>query len=322
MKPRDQMIRFCARHGAPSLIGSLFLALSVRGQLPTYHLARRIIAESSATAMLIIDSQNRRLYGVGNEIIDVGSGEIVGQLPGNAGHQYAIAPELGVGLTRHGAVFDLRTGKVLAFDSLSSGIAVVYDSKSQSAFVIGDTAVILAPRTGAIVGRVPLPAEPHFAVADGNSGRIFVDFGNDSILVLDSKSATPQNRWGISTCHIPEGLALDPIHNRLFVSCQNRELEVLDSNNGQVLARLPINGGTYGIGFDRGLMLLYNPNGDGTMTVIREDARGQCSVAGQVQVAEGGSEVAVDDSTHAVYLLRKAASGDRARVLVFVPNVR
>jgi DNA-binding beta-propeller fold protein YncE len=252
--------------------------------------------------------------------VNVDGDSVVGQVPPDLGHDYAIASDIGAAITRHGAVFDLNTFNVRAAGTALGGV-IAYDLAHKRALLFGeDTTEVIDAITGKVIQRVPLVSDPMSAAADG-AGHILVDVETDSLLLVNVDPVRVQVSWGLGSCHGPHGIALDVRHHRVFVSCDNNELEVLDSQNGHVVATLPIGGPAYEIAFDSVLSLVYNPNGNGTMTLIAEKGPDEYAVVAQVPTAEGDPIVAVDEVTHKAYVLRVHTAEGRARVLVFVPQM-
>lgn len=77
---------------------------------------------------------------------------------------------------------------------------------------------------------------------------------------------------------------------------------VLDSGSGKVIATLPIGKGTDAAAFDPGTGLAFSSNGEGTLTVIREDSADKFSVVGTVTTRRGARTMALDPRTHRLYL--------------------
>jgi hypothetical protein len=77
---------------------------------------------------------------------------------------------------------------------------------------------------------------------------------------------------------------------------------VLDADSGRVVADLPIDGGVDGVEFDPGAQLALSSNGEGTLTVVREEAADRFSVAGTVPTQRGARTIALDEKTHRLYL--------------------
>ena len=100
----------------------------------------------------------------------------------------------------------------------------------------------------------------------------------------------------------PRGLAIDRENMRLFATCGNKLLIVMDATNGNVLASFPTGEGADGAGFDNGLKTAYSSNGEGTLTVIKELSADKFILIRNVATKSGARTIAVDQKTHKVYL--------------------
>ena len=64
------------------------------------------------------------------------------------------------------------------------------------------------------------------------------------------------------------GIAIDVASHRIFSSCSNNVLVVIDYDNGNVVATMPIGSKTDAAGFDPMRKRVFSSNGDGTLSVI------------------------------------------------------
>src|SRR5262249_31317461 len=78
-------------------------------------------------------------------------------------------------------------------------------------------------------------------------------------------------------------------------------MAVVDAESGKVVATPAIGKGTDGCAFDPGLGLAFSTNGDGTLSVVKEDSGGQYVVAETVTTQAGARTIALDPKTHTVY---------------------
>ena len=78
-------------------------------------------------------------------------------------------------------------------------------------------------------------------------------------------------------------------------------MAISDAEGGRVLATLPIGAGTDGAAFDPQTRLAFSSNGEGTLTVVREETPDSFRVVGTVPTQRGGRTVALDERTHRVY---------------------
>ncbi|MCX6122268.1 MAG: hypothetical protein NTX44_11730 [Ignavibacteriales bacterium] len=300
-------------------IAIFFMCLSVIGQAqPTtgYHVVKRItVGGEGGWDYITFHAQSHRLFashGTKVVVISTDSDKVIGEIPKTEGvHGIAVANEFGRcfisnGRTATVSIVDLKTLKLI--DTVSVGKnpdAILYDSFSRRVFVFNgrsNDATILDAKNGSVVSTLPLGGKPEFSVTDGN-GRVFVNIEDKSeIVVIDAKAMKILYRWSIKPGEEPSGLAIDVKHNRLFSVCGNKLMVVVNAENGNVVTSLPIGDRVDGCAFDPGAGLVFSSNGDGTMTVIREDSPSKFSVLETVKTQIGARTITVDPKTHTLYL--------------------
>jgi DNA-binding beta-propeller fold protein YncE len=203
-------------------------------------------------------------------------------------------------------IFDLAT--LAPIGSVKTGAnpdAILYEPTTHRVFAFNGRshdAIAIEGATGAPAGTVALGGKPEFAVADGK-GTIYVNIEDKAELVsLSSRDLNVVSRWPLAPCQEPTGLALDAAKRRLFVGCSNERMAVVDADTGKLLATLPIGRGVDGTAFDPGEGLAFSSNGEGTLTVVREDAPGHFVVVENVKTQPGARTLALDPVAHRIYL--------------------
>ena len=282
-----------------------------------YHLLKKVVlGGEGGWDYLTCDSDARRVYisrGTHVMIIDADSYAVVGDIPGTQGvHGIALAPEFGRGFVSDGrantiTIFDLKTLKVLGTAPTGNEPdAIVYDPVSKRVFTFnghGGDATAIDAATGKPVGTVALGGKPEFAVADGR-GNIYNNLEDKSeILQIDSRKLTVTNRWPLAPCESPSGLAIDRKHQRLFAGCHNEMMAVIDANSGKVLATPAIGKGVDANAFDPRTHLAFSSNGDGTLTIVREDSPEKFTSVANVATQRGARTMALDLKTHRIFLV-------------------
>jgi DNA-binding beta-propeller fold protein YncE len=154
-----------------------------------------------------------------------------------------------------------------------------------------------------IVGSVSLGGRPEFAVTDGK-GRMFVNIEDrNEVVAFDTRTLKVAAHWPLVGGEGPSGIALDRKHRRLFSGCDNHKMIVLDADRGSVVATLPIGEGVDGVAFDPGTRLAFSSNGEGSLTVVREDAPNRFAVAENDSTQRGARTLALDEKTHRVFVV-------------------
>jgi DNA-binding beta-propeller fold protein YncE len=302
----------------------LLLAMAVAGfaaaqaQKPAgYHLLKKhVLGGEGGWDYMALDGKTRLLYvthGNAVEILNVDTGvkdEAIANLKGV--HGVAFAPERNRGYISNGrgnsvSVFDLKAHKVLE-EIPSSGQnpdAIMYDAFSGRVFTFNGrtaNATAIDAATNKVVGTVDIGGKPEFAVTDGK-GTIFVNNEDKSeIVAFDAKTLQVKKRWSIAPGEGPSGLAIDLKGKRLFSVC-DKVMVVSDFVNGKVVTTVPIGGGPDAVRFDPGTGLAFSSNGDGTMTVVKQESADKYSVLETVTTAPRARTMELDPKTHHVFVV-------------------
>jgi hypothetical protein len=101
----------------------------------------------------------------------------------------------------------------------------------------------------------------------------------------------------------PNGLGFDAKNRRLFSTCGNQKMIVMDADKGTVVAALDIGRGSDGCMFDQAKGLAYSSNGgDGTVTVVGETGPDKYKVVSTIKTQAGARTMTLDPKTHRLYL--------------------
>lgn len=282
-----------------------------------YHVAKTTVLNGEGGwDYLTVDSKARRIYisrGTHVMVVDADTAAVVGDIPNTNGvHGIAIVADMDKGFTSNGrdnavTVFDLKTLKVLANVPVGKNPdAIIYDPSSKRVFTFNgashDTTAIDA-KTNAVAGTLALGGKPEFAVAD-EKGHVYVNVEDKSEIVqFDPNKLTVENHWSIAPGEGPSGLAMDRKHRRLFSVCGNKLMAVVNADNGKVITTLPIGAGTDAAGFDPETGFAFSSNGEGTLTVVHEDAADKFTVVDNVPTRARARTMALDTKTHQVFVV-------------------
>lgn len=301
-------------------IGAIVLLSVVSGlasQSGNYHLLREVpIAPKGGWDYIAVDPSARRVYishGMEVDVVDADSYSLVGKIAPTPGvHGIALAEDLGRGFISDGrastiTVFDLKTLKTLAVvhSTGEDPDAIVYDPVTQRVFAFNGhsgTATVLDARSTKVLGTIQLGGDPEFAVADGK-GFIFNNLEDKSLLLkINARSLQTVARWPLAPCQSPSGLAMDRENRRLFSGCRNQVMVAVNADTGHVITSLPIGAHVDSTKFDPATHLVFDSNGDGTLTVIHQDSPNRYHIVQTVKTVPGARTSAVDLKTHHVFL--------------------
>jgi len=266
---------------------------------------------------LTVDAPNHRLYiprSTHTTVIDADSGKTVADIPGQKhNHGVALVPEAGRGFISDGSgavvIFDLKTNAVLGtLTARPDADGIIYDKASGLVLVVsGDDGVLMTlkpdvdPKTGSIDAPIDLGGKPEFLASDG-AGKVYINLEDkNQIAVVDIKARKVLAHWPVAPGGSPVGLSIDTAKRRLFIGCRNpQKLIVMSTDDGKVLADLPIGAGVDATKFDG--HHAFASCRDGKLEVAGEGATGKFEILQTVATPVGARTMDVDPETHKVYL--------------------
>ncbi len=265
---------------------------------------------------LSVDEAGRRLYvthATKVVVIDLNKDEVVGEIGDTPGpHGFALAPRLQRGFSSNGkenkvSIVDLATLKTLSkVETGPNPDAILFEPVQEEVYAFngrGKSVTVFEAASGKVVATIPLPGKPEFAAADPKAGRVYCNLEDKSeVAVIDIKTHQVVQCWPIAPGEEASGMAFDAEHHRLFLGCANQKMVMMDSATGKVVTTVPIGQRVDANAFDPGTQLVFNSNGDGTVTVAREESPEKLVVVQNLKTERGAKTMALDPKTHRIYL--------------------
>jgi DNA-binding beta-propeller fold protein YncE len=302
------------------ITGFLFILLNAgflpAQKIPGYSIVNKIhLPGDGGWDYLSVDESGGRLFvshGSVVQVVDLKSGKLIGTINDTPGvHGIALAPGLNkafisVGRSAFVKVIDFKTLAVVTDIKVTgeNPDAIMYDQFSNKVFVFNgrtSNATVIDASSDAVTGTIALAGKPEFPVSDGK-GNIYVNIEDKGIIsVINVKTLQVEKSWPISPGEDASGLAIDNETHRLFTVCGNKLMMILDSDDGHIVAKLPIGDGCDGVKFDAGLKRAYSSNGEGNMTVVQEIDKDNFKIVETIPTMQGARTLAVDGSTHHIY---------------------
>ena len=249
------------------------------------------------------------------DVVSTESGKVIGTVPNTLGvHGIALAEDLKRGYASDGkadsvTVFDLQSFKVIREVKIAAHNpdAILYEPVGKHIFTFNGKSknvTVLDASSLAVLATLPVPDKPEFAVDDGN-GHIYVNIESEEgqMTVIDSRKLSVIRTFALPGCASPSGLAIDKVHRRLFSVCDGGIMAITDAHSGKQVARVPIGEGPDAAAFDAKRGLVFSSNGDGTLTVVRQDSADHYSVQATVPTQRGARTMALDAAGGRVYLV-------------------
>jgi DNA-binding beta-propeller fold protein YncE len=303
---------------ATLLASDLTIAATFPVEPPNYQISKVVpLGLPDRWDYVTYDADSHRVYVAHGDritVVDGDSGAVIGSVEGMPGgtHGVAISHATGKGYTDDGKAgvaveFDLRSLKVVKhIKAESDADGIVFDPPSEHLFVIdGDSAklTVIDPQTDVVVATIDGGGGLEFGDTGGN-GKFYVDGAErNEIVRVDTSTNKVDAHWAMPTCVRPHGLAIDRAHHRLFASCSNKVMVVMNADNGAVIATLPIGDGTDFASFDPQRDLAYSSNRDGTLSVVAEKSPDDFVSLPPIQTQLGARTMAINPKNGRIYLV-------------------
>lgn len=235
----------------------------------------------------------------------------VGDIPGTSAHGAAVDTATGHAFATSSPVtmFDAKTFAVLKkIDVQGHPDGYLNDTYNHRFYILSHAEpniTVLDDKDGSILGTIDIGGAPEQASTDGH-GKIYVDIEDKAaIAVIDARTMKMIGKYDLSSkgggC---AGLALDVKNNILFAACRdNNNMVILSATDGHIITDLPIGNGCDGATFNPETMEAFSSQGDGTLTVIKENSPTDFSVEQTVATPSRAKTLTLDPKTGRVLLI-------------------
>jgi len=284
-------------------------------RLPVYKIVKTIplggpdkwdfLAFDSATGHVYVSHRTKV------DVVDPVAGKVVGEIA-PIGESHGVAALSGRIYADDAANNDVIAADAKTFAKIATAKAgldadaVIADPQTARIYVMGGdghsvTAIDAAKNR--TLKTVSLGGSPEFAALNGE-GELFINIADtNEIVVFDTNKLAVTTRWPTAPCLKPHGMGMDTETNRLFVSCGNAKMIVVDAANGKILADFAIGKGTDAAAFDPKTKLAFSSNGEGTLSVVAERGPNDFVLLGNIKTAPGARTMALDPKTGRIFLV-------------------
>jgi hypothetical protein len=250
-------------------------------------LAETKVGGTGSWDYITADSDSRRLYiarsgaGAHVSVYNLDTLAPTGDIPNvNAVHGAVVDAKTGHGFVSGKPVvmFDAKTLAVLkSIEVQGNPDGYLDDPYLSRVYILSHAApnvTVLDAKDGNILGTIDLGGEPEQAVVDGK-GHMFIDLEDkDAIAVVDTATMKVTGKYDVSSkgggC---AGLAIDARDGILFATCRDKKnMIILSAADGHIITALPTGNGSDGAVFNPATMEAFSSQGDGTLTIVKENS--------------------------------------------------
>ena len=168
---------------------------------------------------------------------------------------------------------------------------VRYDSATKKIYVgfgSGGIAVVNAP-DGKQIGSIKLSAHPEAFELEKSGNRIFVNVPNArQVAVIDREKGGVIATWKTDLAFGNFPMGLDEANHRLFVGCRiPSQLVVLNTDSGDVVAKIGISGDSDEVLYDKKRHCIYAICGAGKIDIIQQTDANTYKALAKVDTSDG-----------------------------------
>lgn len=305
-----------------------FSLIAVPAVAQTYKIIGRYKLSGNAVHSVAIDSEHRRLFVAESDgllVLNADTGDRIGRvgdlrdvqdvllLPASSasgGMAYR-----GYATDQQGSIIafspaDLKTGKTLHL-SATGPASLCYDTDANTVEAVSSQGALssIDAASGQILGSGKVPAGTG-QIACGNLDRVYVaDPAANVVHVLNHRTLTNEGDYPMQSGRQPSGLALDTKGRRLFVTCDNEKIEIVDTDSGFIFTELSAGAGSgrstfawLPLGKGQWKAAAFSVQQDGTLAAVRMNAYINYSLGSTSKLGSALRAVAWDENTHHLYL--------------------
>lgn len=275
---------------------------------PQYRIDKLSLPGDGRGDYILVDHEASRLFVTHTHfvhILDVATLKEVARVEGlTKAHGVALAAGKGFASDGDGnaiVVFDPGTGKTIkVLPAGRNPDSILFDRPSGMVFVFNGASKdvsILDPNKEEIVRTIPVGDKPEFARSD-DKGRIYFNMEEDhAIGVIDTKAGKVIGKFVLDDCEGPAALGLDAANDRLFSSCGNGTMKIVDARTGKIVAEVPVGEDPDGIVYDAAHERVVVAARDGKWTIVEQRGPDRYAVNQDLAIDPYAKTLAIDEQT-------------------------
>jgi DNA-binding beta-propeller fold protein YncE len=291
------------------------LAQTAASRAPYKVVSSAQFAGTGGIDYVLADSDGRRIYVPrGSEVLvfDLDTLKSAGSIANTRARGAAVDPKSHHGFSSSSpvAMWDTKTlAMIKTIDVQGRPDGILFEPATERVYVFSHSApnaTVIDAKDGSVVGTIDdLGGAPEQAASDGQ-GHLYVDLEDkDNVAVVDVNTLKVTAHYDLGgKGGGPGGLGLDAKNQILFAFCHDPQTcVVLQSTDGKILATLPIGRGTDGGGFNPNTMEAFSSQGDGTLTIIKENSPTSFEVEQTVQTKSRAKTCTLDTKNNQIVLI-------------------
>jgi hypothetical protein len=173
--------------------------------------------------------------------------------------------------------------------------------------------IVIDASDGSVLGKIDLGGVPEQTVSDGK-GTLYAVLQDSagSVAVVDQKAMKTTAHYPFGDIGRCNGLAHDIKNKVLFAACGAARtagqapqpvMVILSATDGKIITTLPLAGNSDGAAFNPRTMEAFSSQGNGTLTVVKENSPTSFEVEQNLQTMNGARTLSLDPRTGRIYVM-------------------
>jgi DNA-binding beta-propeller fold protein YncE len=263
------------------------------------------------------DAAGRRLYiprsgpNARIDVFDLDTLSPVGSIPKVSARGAAVDPGSHHGFVSSKPVtmFDASSLAILkSIDVQGNPDGILFDPFNERVYIFSHSspnATVINAKDGTLVGTIDFGGAPEQAVTDGK-GHLYVDLEDkDAVAIVDARTMAVTGRYDLAgKGGGPAGLGFDAKNGILFVACHDPQtMVIMSAKDGRIITTLPVGAGVDGALFNPATGEAFSSQGDGTLTIVKENSPTSFSVEQTVKTMTRAKTLTLDSKMNHILLI-------------------
>jgi DNA-binding beta-propeller fold protein YncE len=157
----------------------------------------------------------------------------------------------------------------------------------------------------------------HMVMEKSGSRLFLMSPSKQEVDVINRSSRAVETTWPVSGGSFCVAVDLDEAHQRLFVTCRSGTLDVLNTETGKVVSRVPIAKGTDDVLYDAESQRVYITSAQGFIEILHQADPDHYETVGKIPTGPMGKNLAFIKSQQRLYVAVPPYGNVQAKILVY-----
>ena len=205
-------------------------------------------------------------------------------------------------------VFDLKNMQLVKRIPVAADPdGIFYDPSSKLLYAASSDAMLatlIDPASQNPIGTIALGGKPEFAAFDPETKLIYQNLADtNTVVAVELTKRLIVQRWPLTDCELPTGMAIDAANRRLFIACgKSAKLAIFDLDLHRVITSVPVGFGPDSVAYDAELHRIYVTGFVGRLSVVNQVSPDTYRLLDSIYLHMNAHTLAIDPATHRLFV--------------------